>query len=123
MRLDGPRLAREARGFLPPSRQGDAQDLMKRWNGTLTSYVRGQLFSSLFIGVVVTVGLWLIGLRMALLVGVIAFFLEAVPLFRPLLWGPLPVVLAPAPAGPRQPTPPFSPSLHPGVPPSNPPPL
>src|SRR5260370_41312665 len=107
MRLDGPRLAREARGFLPPSRQGDAQDLMKRWHGTLTSYVRGQLFSSLFIGVVVTIGLWLIGLRMALLVGVIAFFLEAVPFFGPLLWGTLAVVLALAQAGPGNPLPIF----------------
>ncbi len=107
MLLDGPRLAREARGFLPPSRQGDAQDLMKRWHGTLTSYVRGQLFSSLFIGVVVTIGLWLIGLRMALLVGVIAFFLEAIPFFGPLLWGTLAVVLALAQAGPGNPLPIF----------------
>ena len=107
MLLDGPRLAREARGFLAPSRQGDAQDLMKRWHQTLTSYVRGQLFSSLFIGVVVTIGLWLIGLRMALLVGVIAFFLEAVPFFGPLLWGTLAVVLALAQAGPGNPLPIF----------------
>jgi predicted PurR-regulated permease PerM len=107
MLLDGPRLAREARGFLPPSRQGDAQDLMKRWHGTLTSYVRGQLFSRLFIGVVVTIGLWLIGLRMALLMGVIAFFLEAVPFFGPLLWGTLAVVLALAQAGPGNPLPIF----------------
>ncbi len=107
MLLDGPRLVREARGFLPPSRQGDAEDLMKRWHGTLSSYVRGQLSSSLFIGVVATIGLWFIGLRMALLVGVIAFFLEAVPFFGPLLWGSLAVVLALAQAGPGSPLPIF----------------
>lgn len=107
MLLDGPRLVREARGFLPPSRQGDAQDLMKRWHRILTHYVRGQLVTSLFIGVVATIGLWLIGLRMALLVGVIAFFLEAVPFFGPLLWGTLAVVLALAQAGPGNPLPIF----------------
>ncbi|TMB61742.1 MAG: AI-2E family transporter [Chloroflexi bacterium] len=80
MLLDGPRLVREARGFLPPAR---------------------------FIGVVVTVGLFVIGLKMALLVGVIAFFLEAVPFFGPLIWGALAVVLALAQAGPGNPLPIF----------------
>ena len=42
MLLDGPRLAREARGFLSPSRQGDAGELMKRWHRILLEYVRGQ---------------------------------------------------------------------------------
>jgi predicted PurR-regulated permease PerM len=105
MLLDGPRLAREARGFLSPSRQADAGELMKRWHRILLEYVRGQLLTSLFIGVVACIGLWLIGLRMALLVGVIAFFLEAVPFFGPLIWGTLAVVLALAQAGPGNPLP------------------
>jgi predicted PurR-regulated permease PerM len=107
MLLDGSRLMREARDFLPPARQDDATELMSRLNRTLREYVRGQLMTSVFIGVVATIGLWLIGLRMALLVGVIAFFLEAVPFFGPLLWGTLAVVLALAQAGPGSPLPIF----------------
>jgi predicted PurR-regulated permease PerM len=107
MLLDGPRLVREARGFLPLSRQDDAGELMKRLNRILVEYVRGQLLTSVFIGVVATLGLWLLGLRMALLVGVIAFFLEAVPFFGPLIWGALAVVLALAQAGPGNPLPIF----------------
>ena len=107
MLLDGPRLVREARGFLPPGRQDDARELMKRLSRTLQEYVRGQLLTSLFIGVVATVGLFVIGLKMALLVGVIAFFLEAVPFFGPLIWGALAVVLALAQAGPGNPLPIF----------------
>ena len=107
MLLDGPRLVREARGFLPASRQDDAAELMKRLNRILVEYVRGQLLTSLFIGVVATVGLWFLGLRMALLVGVVAFFLEAIPFFGPLLWGTLAVVLALAQAGPGNPLPIF----------------
>jgi predicted PurR-regulated permease PerM len=107
MLLDGPRLVREARGFLPLSRQDDAEELMKRLNRILVEYVRGQLLTSVFIGVVATLGLWLLGLRMALLVGVIAFFLEAVPFFGPLIWGTLAVVLALAQAGPGNPLPIF----------------
>jgi predicted PurR-regulated permease PerM len=107
MLLDGPRLAREARGFLPAARQEEARELMKRLNRTLLEYVRGQLLTSLFIGIVATVGLFVIGLKMALLVGVIAFFLEAVPFFGPLIWGTLAVVLALAQAGPGNPLPIF----------------
>jgi predicted PurR-regulated permease PerM len=107
MLLDGPRLVREARGFLPPSRQDAAGELLKRLNRILVEYVRGQLMTSVFIGVVATIGLWLLGLRMALLVGVIAFFLEAVPFFGPLIWGTLAVVLALAQAGPGNPLPIF----------------
>jgi predicted PurR-regulated permease PerM len=107
MLLDGPRLVREARGFLPASRQDEAGELTKRLNRILVEYVRGQLMTSLFIGVVATIGLWLLGLRMALLVGVIAFFLEAVPFFGPLIWGTLAVALALAQAGPGNPLPIF----------------
>ena len=105
MLLDGPRLVREARSFLPPARQDDARELMKRLNRTMLEYVRGQLLTSVFIGVVATVGLFVLGLKMALLVGVIAFFLEAVPFFGPLIWGTLAVVLALAQAGPGNPLP------------------
>src|SRR5260370_6511945 len=104
MLLDGPRLAPEARGFLPPSRPGDAQDLMKRWHGTLTSYVRGQLFSSLFIGVGGTIRLWVIGLRMAPPVGAVSLFPEAAPVFGPAHWGT--VASAPALAQAATQTPP-----------------
>src|SRR2546428_4797115 len=107
MLLDGPRLVREARGFLPPARPDVARELMKRLNRTLQEYVRGQLLTSLFIGVAATVGLFLIGLKMALLVGGIAFFLEAVPFFGPLIWCAFAVVLALAQAGPRNPPPIF----------------
>src|SRR2546426_2311765 len=56
---------------------------------------------SLFIGVVVTIGLRVMGLKAALLVGTIAFFIEAIPFFGPLIWGTLAVLLALAqsPAG------------------------
>src|SRR5260370_21759747 len=107
MLLDGPRLVREARGFLPLPRQDDAGELMTRLNRILVEYVRGQLLTSVFIGVVATLGLWLLSLRTALLVGVIAFFLEAVPFFGPLTWGTLGVVRALAQAGPGNPLPTF----------------
>ena len=67
---------------------------MARWDRVLKEYVRGQLVISLFIGIVITVGLRLMGLKAALLVGTVAFFIEAVPFFGPLIWGTLAVLLA-----------------------------
>ena len=101
MLLDGPRLMREIRSFLPSAQQHLAADLMRRWDRVLSEYVRGQLIISLFIGVVVTLGLRAMGLKAALLVGTIAFFIEAIPFFGPLIWGTLAVLLALAqsPAG------------------------
>ena len=94
MLVDGPRLTREVRGFLSPTHRQTASDLMSRWDRVLSEYVRGQLVISLFIGVVVTVGLRLLGLKAALLVGTVAFFTEAIPFFGPLIWGTLAVLLA-----------------------------
>ncbi|TMG14263.1 MAG: AI-2E family transporter [Chloroflexi bacterium] len=101
MLLDGPRLMREIRSFLPSAQQHPAAELMRRWDRVLSEYVRGQLIISLFIGVVVTLGLRAMGLKAALLVGTIAFFIEAIPFFGPLIWGTLAVLLALAqsPAG------------------------
>ena len=94
MLLDGPRLVREVRGFLPPAQREPARELMSRWDRVLSEYVRGQLVISLFIGIVITIGLRLFGLKAALLVGTVAFFIEAVPFFGPLIWASLAVLLA-----------------------------
>jgi predicted PurR-regulated permease PerM len=101
MLLDGPRLSREIRAFLPPAQHQAAGELMRRWDRVLGEYIRGQLIISLFIGVVVFVGLSLMGLKAAVLVATVAFFIEAVPFFGPLIWGTLAVLLALAqsPAG------------------------
>src|SRR5919197_2522594 len=101
MLVDGPRLTKEVRDFLSPAHRQTAADLMSRWDRVLSEYVRGQLVISLFIGIVATVGLRLLGLKAALLVGTVAFFIEAIPFFGPLIWGTLAVLLALAqtPAG------------------------
>jgi predicted PurR-regulated permease PerM len=101
MLADGPRLATGIRGLLPRLHQPAAAELMTRVHRILLEYVRGQLLTSLFIGLVTAVGLRLLGLRMALLVAAVALVVEVIPFFGPLFWGTLAVVLALAqvPAG------------------------
>src|SRR5207245_5335438 len=53
--------------------------LMTRLHRVLLEYVRGQLLTSLFIGVVSAAGLRLLGLRMALLVAAVALVVEVIP--------------------------------------------
>jgi predicted PurR-regulated permease PerM len=53
-------------------------------NDTLTAYTRAQLISCLWIGVVCTVGFYLLGNNYALLLGVLAGIFEFVPIIGPL---------------------------------------
>jgi predicted PurR-regulated permease PerM len=107
MLLDGPRLVREALSFLPPAQQKPAEELLGRLHRVLKEYVRGQLLISLFISVVVSLGLWLMGIKVALLVGLVAFFVEVIPFFGPIIWGTMAVILAFTQAPPGSPLPLF----------------
>jgi len=53
-------------------------------NDTLTAYTRAQLISCLWIGVVCTIGFYLLGNNYALLLGVLAGIFEFVPIIGPL---------------------------------------
>ncbi len=56
-------------------------------NTTLAAYTRAQLLSMLFIGTMCTIGFYLIGLKYALLLGILAGVFEFVPLLGPLSIG------------------------------------
>lgn len=52
---------------------------------TLTSWLLGQVILMLFVGVMVTIGMWIIGIPLALMLGIISGVLEFVPIFGPLV--------------------------------------
>ena len=72
-------------GALPPSYQPDANSLFAQINAVLSDYLRGQLLLALVVGVVTGVALALVGVRNALLLGVIAGIMEVVPSIGPIL--------------------------------------
>ncbi|MGI8316050.1 AI-2E family transporter [Halobacillus mangrovi] len=78
--------------LLPATWQEEAKRLTKELNHSLGGYIRGQLFISLFIGVLATVGFWLVGLPYPLVLGVIAGVTNIIPYFGPLL-GAVPAVI------------------------------
>jgi predicted PurR-regulated permease PerM len=60
-----------------------AEGVISDINTTLAAYTRAQLISCLIIGTVCTVGFYIIGLKYALLLGILAGVFEFVPLIGP----------------------------------------
>lgn len=60
------------------------ESIMTDINATLTAYTRAQLISCVLIGVVCTIGFYVLGNNYALLLGILATVLELIPLIGPL---------------------------------------
>ena len=64
-----------------------AESVMQDVNTTLAAYTRAQLISCFLIGLICTIGLYAIGSKYALLLGILAGIFEFVPLIGPLTIG------------------------------------
>ncbi|WP_433748074.1 AI-2E family transporter [Falsibacillus pallidus] len=71
--------------FLPNRTRGEAKLILKDMNHALSSYIRGQIFVSLCIGVLLFIGYLVIGLDYALLLAVIAMVTNVVPYLGPFI--------------------------------------
>lgn len=86
---------RSALAMLPRGRlrwRGD--EFFQDINQTLAAYIRAQLTACLLIGIICSIGFWLLGFPSPLVLGVIAGFLEFVPLVGPLTVAILAAMLA-----------------------------
>ena len=63
-------------------------------DNTLRAYARAQLFSCVIIGLICTVGFYLLGINYALLLGILAGVFEFVPLIGPLTIGAIAILVA-----------------------------
>lgn len=64
-----------------------ADSALKDVNATLAAYTRAQLISCFLIGTICTIGFYLLGVKYALLFGILAAVLEFIPLIGPLTIG------------------------------------
>lgn len=64
-----------------------AESVLEDVNTTLAAYARAQLISCFLIGLVCTIGFYLLGIKYALLLGILAGVFEFVPLIGPLSIG------------------------------------
>ncbi|HJE98093.1 AI-2E family transporter [Ligilactobacillus acidipiscis] len=66
-------------GFLPNRYRLSVKDIFKNMNSQLSNYIRGQLGVAFFVAVLFWIGYMIIGLRFALLLGIIAGLLNLIP--------------------------------------------
>jgi len=78
--------------LIPQRWEADVRNLVRITDDIFSAYIRGQLLLCLFVGVMATVGLMLIDVPYALVLGLVAGVLELIPYIGPLL-GAVPGVI------------------------------
>ena len=91
---DGARVSNWLRNNMPRGQQGRTRFLLETLQRIVGGYIRGQLLLCGIIGVVVGVGMQVIGVPYALLLGVLAFILEFIPVLGTLVSGAICILLA-----------------------------
>jgi predicted PurR-regulated permease PerM len=90
--LDMPKIQRAMRNVLPEGRREEISGLAENVGNVLGSFFRGQLLVALFVGIASAVGLTVIGIPFAAVVGLIAGVFNLVPLIGPFI-GAIPAVI------------------------------
>jgi predicted PurR-regulated permease PerM len=91
---DGARVSNWLRRNMPQQQQGRMKFLLDTLQRVVGGYIRGQLLLCGLIGLLVGVGMQVIGVPYALLLGVLAFVLEFIPVLGTLVSGAICVLLA-----------------------------
>ena len=86
MKDSGPIKASLHRPF-PPELGSHLRDILDIVDRTLGGYIRGQLTLGLIVGVIITVGLLLLGVPFAFVLGIVAGLTELVPIIGPWIGG------------------------------------
>lgn len=82
---DGEKLPDVFINVLPPRMRNDAREIVKQADHQISSYIQGQILVAVCIGVMVSIGFFIIGMDYALLLGVLAMFTSIVPYLGPLI--------------------------------------
>ena len=91
--IDGDKLHEQVLGFIPPAHRRDVQRYAAGMGGILQKYVRSQLLLCTIAWVVITLGLLLMGIPGAWLLGLFAGLSRAIPVIGPVVGG-VPVLTA-----------------------------
>jgi len=89
---DGPGIRRQVLFFAPRRYLDPTEDALDQVDDILQRYIKGQAILCLIAFVVVAVGLWALGIKFYLLLGLIAGLTRAVPIIGPLV-GAIPIII------------------------------
>ena len=82
---DGEKLPRYILDLLPPRMREDTHQVMKDADKQISAYVQGQILVAMCIGFMVFIGFLIIGMKYALLLGVLAMITSVVPYLGPII--------------------------------------
>ena len=92
--IDGSRATRWFRQNMPRRQRGRVRFLLETLQRIVGGYIRGQLLLCSIVGVLVGAGMQVLGVPYAILLGVLAFVLEFIPILGTLISGAICVLLA-----------------------------
>jgi predicted PurR-regulated permease PerM len=98
---DQPQMIEWLYRLIPGEHQEDARNIQGLIDAVLGAYLRGQLILCLSVAIMFMVGLGIMGIELALLLGTIAGVFEIVPVLGPIL-GAIPAVLVTLATDPRK---------------------
>ena len=90
--VDGRRMADLTLRLFPAQQRDKARFVQDTVSQVLGAYIRGQLLMAAIIGISSGLGSWCLGVRYPLLIGILAFFFELIPMAGPIL-ASLPAVM------------------------------
>jgi predicted PurR-regulated permease PerM len=92
--LDLPKVRAKTIDLIPDHRRAEIRHVSKRLGTALGGFLRGQVLVAVILGVMMSVSFWAIDLPFWLLIGMIAGFLNIIPLVGPWVGGILGVLMA-----------------------------
>lgn len=92
--IDLNRFKRQTIELTPPKHRAEVVYVGSAVGSALGSFVRGQLFVALIVGIGSSIGMWIIDLPFWLLIGIIAGFLNLIPFLGPIVGGALAALVA-----------------------------
>lgn len=82
---DGEKLPEVIIKMLPPRMREGAREIASQVDNQISSYIQGQILVAICIGIMVSIGFFIIGMDYALLLGVLAMFTSVVPYLGPII--------------------------------------
>ncbi len=92
--LDDTTFDRMIKFLVTPSKRDDALELFQKISLKVGDWFRGQLILNIIMGTLTFIGLSIIGVKYAVILGVIAGLMEIIPVFGPLISGGLAAIVA-----------------------------
>ncbi len=92
--LDAGSIWKGVRGLVPVGQVYRFDFVEKQLNRIIGGYIRGQLLMALIVGVTTGLGMFILGVRFPVVIGVAAFVFQLVPMIGPVVTGVLALIIA-----------------------------